>query len=88
MPGFLAQREAWIAPETSHDFAVLADFVAQLALERNTGAPIDAEAIHDAREALERLEIRQEWQGKPFSRKDVNARLRSAEYLDLMHQQW
>ena len=28
------------------------------------------------------------WQGKPFSRKDVNERLSKAEYLDLMHQQW
>ena len=40
------------------------------------------------REALERLEVRQGWQGKPFSRKDVNERLSKTEYLDLMHQQW
>ena len=38
MPGFLAQREIWIAPETSDDFAVLTDFVDQLVLKRNTGA--------------------------------------------------
>jgi hypothetical protein len=37
VPGFLAQREAWTAPETSHDFAVLADFVDQLALTRLPG---------------------------------------------------
>ncbi|MBO1908636.1 plasmid pRiA4b ORF-3 family protein [Microvirga sp. 3-52] len=30
--GFLAQREAWTAPEASHDFAVVADFVDLLAL--------------------------------------------------------
>jgi hypothetical protein len=44
--------------------------------------------IDQVREAVERLEVRQGWQGKPFSRNNVNARLRSAEYLDLLHQQW
>lgn len=87
MPGFLARCEAWYTPETSHDFAVLADFVDQLALKRNIGAPIDAHEVDQVREALDRLEVRQGWQGKLFSRKDVNTRLSKAEYLDLMHQQ-
>jgi hypothetical protein len=86
--GFLARREAWTAPETSDDFAILADFVDQLALKRSTGTSIDADEVDELGEALERLEVRQSWQGKPFSRKDFNARLRRAEYLDLMHQQW
>ena len=86
--GFLARREVWTAPETSDDFAVLADFVDQLALKRSTGTLIDAEEIDDVRDALERLEVRQSWQGKPFSRKDVNGRLSKTEYLELMHQQW
>jgi hypothetical protein len=63
----------------------LADFVDQLALKRSTGAVVDAEEV---REALERLEMGQGWKGKPFSRKDVNERLRKTEYLNLMHQQW
>ncbi|MBD2750621.1 plasmid pRiA4b ORF-3 family protein [Microvirga sp. BT688] len=88
VPGFLARREAWTAPETSQEFAVLADFVDQLALKRSTGASIDADAIDQVREAIERLEVRQSWQGKPFSRKDVNTRLSKTEYLNLMHQQW
>jgi hypothetical protein len=75
VPGFLARREACITLETSHDFVVLADFVDKLALKRSTGASIDAEEIDQVREALERLEVRQGWQGKPFSRKDVNERL-------------
>jgi hypothetical protein len=86
--GFLARREAPITQESSDDFAVLTDFVDQLTLKRSTGTSIDAEEVDRAREALERLEMRQGWQGKPFSRKDVNGRLRNAEYLDLMHQQW
>ena len=88
MSGFLARREAWTAPQTRDDFAALANFVDQLARKRSTGTSIDAEEVDDVREALERLEVRQSWQGKPFSRKDVNGRLRNAEYLDLMHQQW
>jgi Plasmid pRiA4b ORF-3-like protein len=88
MNGFQAQREAWTAPETSRDFAVLTDFVDQLALKRSAGTSIDAEVIDDVREALERLEVRHSWQGAPFSCKDVNERLSKTEYLDLMHQQW
>lgn len=88
VPDFLARREAWTALETSQDFAVLADFVGQLALKRSAGTSIDAEVIDDVREALERLEVRQSWRGKPFSCKDVNERLSKTEYLDLMHQQW
>ena len=87
MNRFLVRREASAPPEVSHDFAVLADFVDQLALERSTGTS-SMPRIHDVREALERLEVCQGWQGKPFSCKDVNARLINAEYLDLMHQQW
>jgi len=86
--GFLTRREAWTAPETGRDFAVVADFVDQLALKRSTGTLIDAEEVDQVREALERLEVRQSWQGKPYSRKDINGRLSKAEYLDLMHQQW
>ncbi|WP_262032416.1 plasmid pRiA4b ORF-3 family protein [Microvirga sp. Mcv34] len=88
VPGFLARREACITLETSHDFAVLAGFVDQLALKRSKGASINAEEIDHVREALKRLEIRQGWQGKPFSRKKVNERLSKTEYLNLMHQQW
>ena len=88
VPGFLARRRAWTALGTSGDFAVLADFVDQLALKRSTGTLIDAEEVDQVREALERVEVRQSWQGKPYSRKDINGRLSKAEYLDLMHQQW
>jgi hypothetical protein len=88
VPGFLTRREARTAPGTSRDFAVLAGFIDQLALMRSTGASIDAEEINDVQEALECVEVRQGWQGKPFSRKAVNVRLSRAEYLDLMHQQW
>jgi Plasmid pRiA4b ORF-3-like protein len=86
--GFLARPQAMTAPKSSDDFAVLADFVDQLTLKRSTGTYIDAEEVDQVRKALERLEVRQGWQGKLYSRKDVNGRLRNAEYLNLVHQQW
>jgi hypothetical protein len=86
--GFLAQREAWTMPEVSEDLAALASFIDQLVLKRSTGALINAEKVNEVQEALERLELRQGWQDKPFYRKHVNVRLSKAEYLDLMHQQW
>jgi hypothetical protein len=55
VPGFLAWREAWTAQETSQDFAVLADFVDQLALKRSTGTSIDAEQVEQVREAWSAL---------------------------------
>jgi hypothetical protein len=48
----------------------------------------DDALIEETRDALERLELRHSWQGKPFSRKAVNARLKNGDHLNLMHQQW
>ncbi len=86
--GFLAWREAWTAPEVSDDLTALAAFIDQLAQARSAGLPVNAEEANEISEALDRLQVRQGWQGKLFSRKDGNARLRNTEYLNLMHQQW
>ena len=39
-------------------------------------------------DAVERARAREETQGRPFSRRDVNVRLRAGEHHTLMHQQW
>jgi hypothetical protein len=39
-------------------------------------------------DALERATAREEAQGRPFSRRKVNAGLRGDEHHTLMHQQW
>jgi hypothetical protein len=39
-------------------------------------------------DAVERAKAREEAQGRPFSRRQVNASLRAGEHRDLMHQQW
>ena len=64
MAGFLAWREAWTAPEISHDFAVLA--FRGLARKRNTGAVIDGEEVDGVREALDSHEVRQSWLGRIY----------------------
>jgi len=38
-------------------------------------------------EEVERSKAREHAQGRPFSRRTVNARFRKGEHLDLMHQQ-
>jgi hypothetical protein len=38
--------------------------------------------------AVERSQARECAQGRPFSRRVVNTRLRGGEHRDLMHQQW
>jgi len=39
-------------------------------------------------DALERAKVRERAQGRPFSRREVNASLRDGEHLNLMYQQW
>jgi hypothetical protein len=48
---------------------------------------LDQEASWRLEDALERAKAREEAQGRPFSRRQVNAHLRAGEHLNLMHQQ-
>jgi len=47
----------------------------------------DDALIEEMKDVLEHLELRHSWQGAPFSRKAVNARLKNGDHLTLMHQQ-
>jgi hypothetical protein len=49
---------------------------------------LDQETRWRLEEAVERARAREEAQGRPFSRRDVNARLCAGEHHTLMHQQW
>ncbi|MBB4200877.1 hypothetical protein GGD83_004706 [Rhodoblastus sphagnicola] len=44
--------------------------------------------IKEMHDVLERLEERHSWQGQPFSRNAVNARLKNGDHLTLMYQRW
>jgi hypothetical protein len=84
---FLEQREALYWNESLDDLRTLADFVDHVVLQGNIDLLKKAETREEIREVLERSEQRQSWQGKPFSRRAVNSRLRQGDYLHLMHQQ-
>jgi hypothetical protein len=49
---------------------------------------LDQETRWRLEDALERAKAREEAQGRPFSRRQVNISLRAGEHLNLMHQQW
>jgi hypothetical protein len=49
---------------------------------------LDQETRWRLEDALERAKAREQAQGRPFSRRDVNASLRDGEHHNLMHQQW
>jgi len=85
---FLARRDAWVSEEGLEDLAAVADFVDQVVLRERRDLLKDDALIEEMRNVLERAEARHSWQGKPFSRKAVNARLKNGDHLALMHQQW
>ena len=49
---------------------------------------LDQETRWRLKDAPARVKVREEAQGRPFSRLDVNASLPDGEHLNLMHQQW
>ena len=83
-PAYTASRKDAIMPLTARYAAAQ-----QVALKAGS-EPLALD--HDARwrleEALERAKAREEAQGRPFSRREVNACLRDGEHHNLMHQQW
>jgi hypothetical protein len=49
---------------------------------------VDQETRWRLEDALERAKAREQAQGRPFSRREVNASLRDDEHHTLMHQRW
>jgi hypothetical protein len=86
--GFMERRDSRYSLEGIEDLAAVADFVGRVVLKKQTAVLKDEAVIEEMRDVLERLEIRNSWQGKAFSRKAVNDRLRNGEHLKLMYQQW
>ncbi len=84
--GFLARRDAWLSDEGLEDLAAVADFVDQVVLKGRRDLLKDEALIEEMRVVSERFELRHSWQGQPFSRKAVNARLKNGDHLTLMHQ--
>jgi hypothetical protein len=76
-----------LSPDALDDLAVMAEVIDKVALNRRAEVLDDDETRWQLERAVARSEERLRWEGRPFSRRAVNARLRQGEHQVLMHQQ-
>lgn len=86
--GFMAERNAMLSLDALEDRETMAEIIGQVVQERRTDLLDDEETRWRLEQAVERSKAREQAQGRPFSRRTVNARFRNGEHLDLMHQQY
>jgi Plasmid pRiA4b ORF-3-like protein len=86
---FMARRDDRFSFDALEDLDTMVEVLQQVALkDESEPLALDQDARWRLEEALERAKAREEAQGRPFSRRDINASLRDGEHLNLMHQQW
>lgn len=86
--GFLERRDASYSCEAFDDLARMANFLIEVVPKERFELRRDTELMEEMREVLERMQTREDWKGRPFSRSAVNDALKKGEHLELMHQQW
>jgi hypothetical protein len=86
---FMNHRNDWLSFEAFEDLDTMVE-VLQDVVQKDESEKIalDQETRWRLEGAVERASAREEAQGRPFSRRDVNARIRAGEHHTLMHQQW
>jgi hypothetical protein len=85
----MARRDDRLSFEALEDLDTMVEVLQQVALkDRSEPLALDQETRWQLEGALERAKAREEAQGRPFSRQEINASLRDGEHLTLMHQQW
>ena len=86
---FMDHRHDWYSFDALEDMDTMVEILQQVALKDGSEMlKLDQETRWRLEDALARGKAREEAQGRPFSRRDVNASLRDGEHLNLMHQQW
>jgi hypothetical protein len=82
-------RNDWLSFEAFEDLDTMVE-VLQAVVEKDDSEvlALDQETRWRWEDAVERARAREQAQGRPFLRRDVNARLRAGEHHILMHQQW
>jgi len=85
--GFTAGRNGMLSLDALEDLDTMTEIIGQVVLDRRTDLLNDEDTSWRLEEAVERSKAREHAQGRPFSRRTVNARFRKGEHLDLMHQQ-
>lgn len=81
-------RDDILSLDGREDLATMAEIIGAVALDRRPEILDDEETRWRLEDALDRSRARQRAQGKPFSRRAVNASLREGEHRNLMHQQY
>src|SRR5271166_1208595 len=86
---FMDHRNDWLSFDAFEDLDTMVE-VRQEVVEKDESEvlALDRETRWRLEDALERGRAREQSQGRPFLRRDVNARLRAGEHHTLMHQQW
>jgi Plasmid pRiA4b ORF-3-like protein len=86
---FMARRDDRFSFDALEDLDTMVEVLQQVALKDGSGPlALDQETRWQLEDALERAKAREQAQGRPFSRREVNASLRDGEHHTLMHQQW
>jgi hypothetical protein len=85
---FMDHRDDWYSFDALEDMDTMVEVLQQVAaMDGSEMLKLDQETRWRLEDALARAKAREEAQGRPFSRRDVNASLRDGEHLNLMHQQ-
>ena len=86
---FMDHRSDRFSFDALEDLDTMIEVLQQVALKDGSEVlALDQETRWRLEDALERAKAREQAQGRPFSRRDVNASLRDGEHRNLMHQQW
>lgn len=86
---FMARRDDRFSFEALEDLDTMVEVLQQVAMKDEAEKlALNQETRWQLEDALERVKAREQAQGRAFSRRDVNARLREGEHHTLMHQQW
>lgn len=85
--GYFAGLDEAVSLDAVEDLDTMVEILRGVVLERRPELLDDEETRWRLEEAVERSKARERARGRPFSRWSVNARLRTGEHLDLMHQQ-
>jgi hypothetical protein len=84
--GHLARQHEAVGLEATDDLDTVTGVLGVVRRARTTAALDDPDARREFETALERMQERERFPPVPFSRREVNARLRRGEHRVLMHQ--
>jgi Plasmid pRiA4b ORF-3-like protein len=85
--GYLARQHDAVGFEAMSDLDTMLEVLEKVMQTRTTAALDDPDTCSEFEAALERMQERESFLPVPFSRREVNARLRRGEHRVLMHQQ-